>query len=98
MLLRDKVAIVTGSSKGIGRGIAGRFASEGASVVVNGRGVDAVERTAQEIRASGGTVLAVAGDVTKRGDVDRLYEDTLRAFGTVDILVNNAQTPVNLGE
>ena len=98
MLLPDKVAIVTGSSKGIGRGIARRFASEGARVVVNGRGADAVEGTAQEIRAAGGNVLAVVGDVTQRGDVDRLFEEAKRAFGTVDILVNNAQTPVNLGE
>jgi NAD(P)-dependent dehydrogenase (short-subunit alcohol dehydrogenase family) len=98
VLLRDKVAIVTGSSKGIGRGIAHRFAQEGAKVVVNGRGTEAVERTAGEIRDAGGTVLAVNGDVTSRVDVDRLYEETIRAFGTVDILVNNAQTPVNRGE
>ncbi|HLZ07322.1 MAG TPA: SDR family NAD(P)-dependent oxidoreductase, partial [Chloroflexota bacterium] len=98
MLLPGKVAIVTGSSKGIGRGIALRFASEGARVVVNGRGAGAVERTTQEIREAGGDVLAVVGDITRRPDVDRLFDETVRAFGTVDILVNNAQTPVNLGE
>jgi NAD(P)-dependent dehydrogenase (short-subunit alcohol dehydrogenase family) len=98
MLLRDKVAIVTGSSKGIGRGIAQRFAREGAKVVINGRGADAVDRTAAEIREAGGTVIAVSGDVTQRSDVDRLFEETLSAFGTVDILVNNAQTPLNRGE
>jgi NAD(P)-dependent dehydrogenase (short-subunit alcohol dehydrogenase family) len=98
MILRDKVAIVTGSSKGIGRGIAQRFAREGARVVVNGRAAEAVEQTAGEIRDAGGVALAVSGDITKRVDVDRLYDETLRAYGTVDILVNNAQTPVNRGE
>ena len=98
MLLKDKVAIITGSSKGIGRGIAQRFAQEGAKVVINGRHPDEVERTAAEIREIGGIVLAVVGDVTSRSDVDRLFDDTVREFGTVDILVNNAQTPVNRGE
>ena len=98
MLLHDKVAIITGSSKGIGRGIALRFAREGARVVVNGRGKDAVERTTAEVRAAGGTAIAVVGDITRREDVDRIFAETLAAFGTVDILVNNAQTSVNRGE
>ena len=98
MLLKDKVAVITGSSKGIGRGIAHRFAREGAKIVVNGRGAEAVERTTAEIRELGATVIAVVGDVTVRGDVDRLFDETLKAFGTVDILVNNAQTPVHRGE
>lgn len=96
--LPDKVAIITGSSKGIGRGIAHRFAREGAKVVVNGRGAEAVEATAREIRDAGGEVTAVPGDVTRRDDVDRLFDETLRAYGTVDILVNNAQTPLQQGE
>ena len=98
MLLKDKVAIVTGSSKGIGRGIAHRFAQEGAKIVINGRAPDAVKRTADEIRELGAPVIEVMGDVTVRADVDRLYDTTLATFGTVDILVNNAQTPVNRGE
>ncbi len=98
MLLRDKVAVITGSSKGIGRGIAHRFAREGAKIVVNGRGREAVERTAAEIRDAGAPVIAVVGDVTVRQDVDRLFDQTIEAFGTVDILVNNAQTPVHRGE
>ncbi len=98
MLLKDKVAIITGSSKGIGRGIALRFAQEGAKVVINGRGSEAVHRTAAEVRAAGGQVIAVVGDITKRADVDVLFDETLRAFGTVDILVNNAQTAVHQGE
>lgn len=98
MILKDKVAIITGSSKGIGRGIAMRFAQEGAKVVVNGRNPDTVHRTAEEIRATGGTVLEVVGDVTVEDDVERLFARTLEEFGTLDILVNNAQTPVNQGE
>lgn len=98
MLLEDKVAVITGSSKGIGRGIAHRFAREGAKIVVNGRSPDAVERTTAEIRALGAPVISVVADVTARSDVDRLFDETVKAFGTVDILVNNAQTPVNRGE
>ncbi len=98
MLLDNKVAVITGSSKGIGRGIAHRFAREGAKVVINGRTPDAVERTTAEIRALGAAVLPVVADVTVRSDVDRLFDETIKAFGTVDILVNNAQTPVNRGE
>ncbi len=98
MLLEDKVAVITGSSKGIGRGIAHRFAREGAKIVINGRSPDAVERTTAEIRELGAPAISVVADVTVRSDVDRLFDDTLKAFGTVDILVNNAQTPVNRGE
>lgn len=98
MILENKVAIITGSSRGIGRGIAQRFAQEGARVVINGRGAEAVERTAAEIQATGADVLAVVGDVTRRADVDRLFDQTVEQFGAVDILVNNAQTPLNRGE
>ena len=98
MLLKDKVAIITGSSRGIGRGIALRFAQEGAKVVVNGRDPRAVHATAEEIRAAGGIALEVVADVTIKEEVDKLFDRTLAEFGTVDILVNNAQTPVNRGE
>jgi NAD(P)-dependent dehydrogenase (short-subunit alcohol dehydrogenase family) len=98
LLLQDKVAIITGSSQGIGRGIAQRFAQEGARVVINGRNPETVRRTAAEIRATGAPVLEVPGDVTLRADVDRLFDVTTDVFGPVDILVNNAQTPLNRGE
>lgn len=98
MLLKDKVAIVTGSSRGIGRGIALRYAREGAKVVVCGRAADTVKESADGIRAIGGTVHEVIADVTDQADVGRLFDETLRVFGTVDILVNNAQTPVRRGE
>ena len=98
MLLRDKVAVVTGSGRGIGRGIARRFAREGARVVVNDRDGDVAARTATEIREAGGTCLAVAADVSVESEVARLFDETLGAFGTLDILVNNAQMSVDRGE
>jgi NAD(P)-dependent dehydrogenase (short-subunit alcohol dehydrogenase family) len=96
MLLKEKVAIVTGSSRGIGRGIALRFAREGARVVVCGRGDD-THAVVAEIRAAGGIAHGVVCDVTKHDDVQRLFDEALSTFGTVDILVNNAQTPTGKG-
>jgi NAD(P)-dependent dehydrogenase (short-subunit alcohol dehydrogenase family) len=93
-LLKDKVAIVTGSSRGIGRGIAYRFAQEGAKVVVCGRDAATVKESADRIRSIDGQVLEVIADVTDYDDVQRLFDETLQAWGTVDVLVNNAQTPV----
>jgi NAD(P)-dependent dehydrogenase (short-subunit alcohol dehydrogenase family) len=98
VLLEGKVAIVTGSSQGIGKGIALRFAQEGAAVVVTGRHADTVQETAEAIRAAGGTVLESVGDVTVAGDVDQLFQQTLERFGRVDILVNNANTSLRQGE
>lgn len=88
--LIGKVAVVTGSSQGIGRGIAERLAAEGARVVINGRRADALAGVAAALRGSGAEVLAVAADVGVREDVDRLFAETLAAFGGVDVLVNNA--------
>src|SRR5262249_38346294 len=98
MLLRDKVAVVTGSGRGIGRGIVTRFAREGARVVVNDRDADVVARTSKEIREAGGTCLEVVADVSVESQGTRLLDATLAAFGTLDILVNNAQMSVNKGE
>lgn len=98
MLLRDKVAIVTGSSRGIGKGTVLRMAREGASVVVNGRSRESVEATAEEARGLGAEVLAFQGDITEPGGVDALFDQTMDRFGRVDVLVNNAVTPVNMGE
>src|SRR5579862_2392318 len=89
--LRDKVAVVTGASKGIGAGIAKSMAAEGAAVVVNyaSSKTDA-ERVVSEITSQGGKAVAVQGDVSKAGDVQRLFAETKREFGKLDVLVNNA--------
>ena len=89
--LKGKVAIVTGASKGIGAGIAKRFAEAGATVVVNySSSKEGADRVVAEITASGGKALAVRGDVSKVADVKRLFAETRKAFGPADILVNNA--------
>lgn len=89
--LRNKSAIVTGSSRGIGRAIALRFARDGAKVVVNCVStVDKANDVARQIRDAGGEAIVVAADVSKRGDAERLITETIQAFGKVDILVSNA--------
>lgn len=88
--LEGRVALVTGASRGIGRGIADRLAAEGCKLTIVARGQDALNRAAEEIRATGAEVLAVAADVGLKADVDRSIERTLAAYGRIDILVNNA--------
>jgi 3-oxoacyl-[acyl-carrier protein] reductase len=89
--LENKVAVITGASKGIGAGIAKSLAEAGASVVVNYASAKAgADKVVDEIVAAGGKAIAVQGDVSKTADIDRLFEETTKAFGAVDILVNNA--------
>ena len=89
--LKNKVAVVTGASKGIGASIAKYFAAEGAKVVVNyASSKDGAEKVVKVITDNGGTAISVQGDVSKEADVIRLFEETKNAFGTLDILVNNA--------
>ena len=90
--LDDKVAIVTGAGQGVGRGIALALAAEGARVVVVGRTLEKVERVAKEIADRGGSALPVRCDVTLRADVDTLVTSAVEAYGTVDILINNAKS------
>ncbi len=90
MPLRGKAAIVTGSARGIGRGIADCLAAEGARVVVSSRHQQSVDPVVDALRARGAEVIGIAADVGYRADVERLFEETLRAFGGVDVLVNNA--------
>jgi 3-oxoacyl-[acyl-carrier protein] reductase len=92
MRLEDKIAIVTGAGSGFGAGIAARFASEGAKVVVNDINADNGERIAAEIVAGGGRARFCPGDVAQDGDVARLVAFTLAGFGDLDIVVNNAGT------
>jgi len=90
MRLDCKVAIVTGSSRGIGKAIAMKFAREGASVVVNSRKKVDAEKVVKEILADGGRAVAVEADVSKAKDVQKLIVATLKSFGKLDIFVNNA--------
>lgn len=89
--LGNKVAVVTGASKGIGAGIAKSLAAEGASVVVNyASSKEGADRVVAEITGKGGKAIAVQGDVSKQEDISRLFAETKKAFGRLDILVNNA--------
>ncbi len=89
--LQDKVAIVTGASKGIGASIATHLAAEGAAVLVNyASSKEGAERTVAEIKSKGGKAIAVQGDVSKRADIDRIFSEAKKSFGKIDILVNNA--------
>ncbi len=89
--LANKVAVVTGASKGIGAGTAKSLAAEGASVVVNySSSKEGADKVVAEITKQGGKAIAIQGDVSKSADVVRLFAETKKAFGGLDILVNNA--------
>lgn len=90
MRLKDRVAIITGSTSGIGKAIALAMGAEGAGVIVNGRRAEAAEQVAGEIRSAGGTALAFPADVTVPSQVEGLVRSALETYGRVDILVNNA--------
>ena len=91
MQLKNKVAIVTGSSRGIGKAVAERFAREGARIVVNYvRNKKAADAVAAGIRTAGGEAIAVKADVSKRADAERLIKSAIKAFGRLDIVVSNA--------
>lgn len=91
MKLENKVAVVTGASKGIGASIAKHLAAEGAAVVVNYASSKAgADKVVDEITLKGGRAIAVQGDVSKKADIDQLFAETKKAYGKVDILVNNA--------
>ena len=89
--LANKVAVVTGASKGIGADIAKALAAEGASVVVNyASSKEGADKVVAAIAQKGGKAIAVQGDVSKQDDITRLFAETQKAFGRLDILVNNA--------
>jgi 3-oxoacyl-[acyl-carrier protein] reductase len=91
MKLAGKVAVVTGASKGIGAAIARQLASAGAAVVVNySSSRDSAERIVQEIAQGGGRAVAVQANLAKKADIDQLFAEAQKAFGRVDILINNA--------
>ncbi|SEH30458.1 SDR family oxidoreductase [Chryseobacterium culicis] len=94
--LAEKVAVVTGSSKGIGAAIALRLAQEGARVVVNYSGNKAAaDETVSGITSSGGEAIAIKADVSRKEEVIRLFTESIEHFGNVDIWVNNAGVMIN---
>ena len=95
MRLNGKVAIVTGSASGIGRASAREFAMEGAKVIVADVNLAGAQETAKQIEAAGGAVLVVETDVADPKSVENLIEQTLRSFGRIDVLFNNAAIQVN---
>jgi len=96
MRLKDKVAIVTGASSGIGRAIAERFIAEGAKVAVNYRAGGNHEAEAKQLIASlGAAAFGAEGDVTSRPDIERMIAQTVAKFGRLDIAVNNAGMEIN---
>jgi 3-oxoacyl-[acyl-carrier protein] reductase len=91
--LMGRSAIVTGGSKGIGFAVATRFASSGADVAIVGRGREALDAAVGAIsKVAKGRIVALQGDVGVAADVTRVYEEAMKAFGTIDIVVNNAGT------
>ena len=88
--LAGQVAVVTGAAKGIGQGIATRLAAEGMRVVAADIDEESLAAMANSLRDLGATVLEVSGDLSRAEDIDAIFETTLEAFGTVDVLVNNA--------
>ncbi|HYM37871.1 MAG TPA: glucose 1-dehydrogenase [Nitrospiraceae bacterium] len=89
--LKGKVAIVTGASNGIGRGIAERLAQDGATVVVNyAKSADKAKQVVTGIEAKGGRAVAMQADMSRTAEARRLVKDTVKQFGRLDILVNNA--------
>ena len=93
-ILKDKVAVVTGASRGIGRSIAQVFAREGATVVICGRQQETLDQVAAEMVAGPGTVYPLACHVGRADQIQRLVETAHHKFGRIDILVNNAATNI----
>jgi NAD(P)-dependent dehydrogenase (short-subunit alcohol dehydrogenase family) len=90
MRLKDKVAIVTGSGRGIGEGIVLRFAEEGAKIIVNDVNEQDAKNVVDQVKAKGGQAVAVIGSVSDRSTVQKMVDTAVKEFGTLDIIVNNA--------
>jgi 3-oxoacyl-[acyl-carrier protein] reductase len=90
MRFKENIAIVTGGSKGLGKVIAKQLTQEGATVVINGRDMDALEKAAQEIKQEGGQVTAIQTDVSNSQAVTAMIDKVLEDYSRIDILINNA--------
>lgn len=90
MRLKGKVALITGASKGIGRGIGIRYAQEGASVVLASRSMDLLASVAEEVNKAGGQAVALPVDVRDSESIDEVVNKTVTQYGQIDIMVNNA--------
>jgi 3-oxoacyl-[acyl-carrier protein] reductase len=90
MRLKDKVSIITGASSGIGEACAKLFAREGAKVVLVARRMEVLEKIASEIKREGGEALPVKADISNPEEVNKVVEETVKSYGTVHILINNA--------
>ncbi|HEV2288974.1 MAG TPA: glucose 1-dehydrogenase [Candidatus Acidoferrales bacterium] len=90
MLLIDRIAIITGGGRGIGRAIARRFAAAGAKVAVVARTQKEIETVAGELRSAGYSAVAISADVSQESGAQKIVAETLKHFGRIDILVNNA--------
>jgi len=90
MKLKGKVALITGSSRGIGKDIAMGFARDGADIIVNGRNLEKAKPVAKEIESLGVKTIAIGADVSSSQEVNRMVEEAVNTFGKIDILVNNA--------
>lgn len=89
-MLKGKIAIITGASYGMGRTMAELFAGEGAALTLVARGEEKLDEVVKAIREKGGRAIGVAADVCSPEDTQRVFEATLKAYGTLDILINNA--------
>jgi uncharacterized protein len=87
---RNKVVLVTGGSSGLGRVIAEKFAGAGAKLAIVGLEAEAVARAAEDMKSAGREALGICADITRQEEVDRLFAETLKHFGQLDVLVNNA--------
>jgi NAD(P)-dependent dehydrogenase (short-subunit alcohol dehydrogenase family) len=86
----DKVVLITGSSQGIGKATALSFAEQGAQVILNGRNQERLSQAVADLKATGANVIGIQADLTREAEAVRLLNDTIEAFGRLDILINNA--------
>jgi NAD(P)-dependent dehydrogenase (short-subunit alcohol dehydrogenase family) len=90
MLLKDNVALITGSANGMGRGIALMFAEQGCNIIINDLSQDAAQKAADEINALGRRAIAIKADITNGSEIEKMTEAAVKEFGRIDILVNSA--------